>query len=58
MRYNPVFFRRSVTNLVDGVPPILIVLATRNELLMGEEFDQTPPTAARIKVARVSDLTI
>jgi len=58
MRYNPVFFRCAVTNFINGVPSILIVCATRNELLMSEEIDQTPPTAARIKVARVSDLTI
>ena len=58
MCYNPVLFRRAVTNLIDGVPSILIVRASRNELLMSEEVDQTPPTAARIKVARVRDLTI
>ena len=58
MRYNPVLFRRAVTDLIDGVPPILIVRASRNELLIGEEIDQTPPAAARIKVARVRDLTI
>ena len=58
MRYNPVFFRCAVTNFINGVPSILIICATRNELLMSEEIDQTPPTAARIKVTRVSDLTI